>query len=296
MTTSPIDAIEQVSRRRKAYESSLSEICAVPKEQFVVITLDISEAVTTVLGRLEGIRALGPQMTQALPKFPIDLVDKLETYTLALDHTQILYKTSSAWPVPIKALAKSAIGFREILLADVNALISRDLIGPAALKNLKGVNGYKNIAFDLSALAHILKNNWAKISGRTGVTLEELDKAEVLAEQLQTAVGQHKKVPVSTTETVRHRQAAFTLFIRAYEEVRSSIEYLRRRQGDAESIAPSLYVRRSKGKKRPVDGTKAKPPKPSANSKSAQPELPKEYSPLIPDRKPDPGGKGPFMS
>ena len=128
MATSPINTIEQVSRRRQAYESSLSEISAVPKEQFVVITLNISEEVTTVLGRLEGIRALGPQMTQALPKFPIDLVDKLETYTLALDHTQILYKTSSTSPAPIKALAKSAIGFREILLADVNALISRDLI------------------------------------------------------------------------------------------------------------------------------------------------------------------------
>jgi len=296
MATSPINTIEQVSRRRQAYESSLNEICAVPKEQFVVITLIISEAVTTVLGRLEGIRALGPQMTQALPKFPIDLVDKLETYTLALDHTQILYKTSSTSPDSIKALAKSATGFREILLADVNALISRDLINPAALKNLKGVNGYKNIAFDLSALVQILKHNWATISGRTGVTLEELDKAEVLAEQLQTAVGQHEKVPVTTTETVRHRQAAFTLFIRAYEEVRSGIEYLRRKQGDADSIAPSLYVRRSKGKKRPVASTQAKPPKLRANSKSAQPELPEENSPLTPDGKPDPGGKGPFMS
>lgn len=296
MTTSPINAIELVSRRRQAYESSLNEICAVPKEQFVVITINISEAVTTVLGRLEAIRALGPQMTQALPRFPIDLFDRLETYTLALAHTQILYKTSSTSPAPIKALAKSATAFRAILLADVSALISRELIGPAALKNLKGINGYKNIAFDLSALVQILKHNWAKVSGRTGVTLEELDKAEALAEQLLTAVARYKKVPVGTTETVRHRQAAFTLFIRAYEEVRSGIEYLRRKQGDADSITPSLYVRRSKGKKRPVDSTKAKPPKSRANSKSAQPELPEQNSPLTPDGKPDPCATGPFMS
>ena len=139
----------EVGHRKWPPDSSLSEISAVPKEQFVVITLNISEAVTTVLGRIEGIRALGPQMTQTLPRFPIDLVDKLETYALALDHAQVLYKTPSTSPDPIRALAKSATGFREVLLADVNALISRDLIGPAALKNLKGVNGYENVAFDL---------------------------------------------------------------------------------------------------------------------------------------------------
>jgi hypothetical protein len=37
MTTAPINAIEQVSRPRQAYESSFNEICAVPKEQFIVI-------------------------------------------------------------------------------------------------------------------------------------------------------------------------------------------------------------------------------------------------------------------
>ena len=156
-TTNSNDPSPQVPRFRHAFETILNEIRAVSENDYVVITLDIPASVTTVIGAWPEISALRPQLVQDMPSFPIAQFDNLETYSLALGHAQTLYKTATEPPAPLGDLANSAIKSREILLADVNALVSRGLIDAAALKELKGINGYKNIAFDLFALANILK-------------------------------------------------------------------------------------------------------------------------------------------
>ena len=80
---------------------------------------------------------------------------------------------------------------------------------------------------------------------------EELDQIEDLADKLVTAVGAREQAPQLTAEAIRDRQAAFTLFINAYDEVRSVIGFLRRKQGDVDTIAPSLFIGRAVAKKKP---------------------------------------------
>jgi hypothetical protein len=59
------------------------------------------------------------------------------------------------------------------------------------------------------------------------------------------------------------RQKAFTLFVRAYDEARRAVQYLRAKAGDADSIAPSLYQGRA-GRRRSGDGDEdVTPPPPS---------------------------------
>jgi hypothetical protein len=154
MTNSLNDSV-QPARRRQAYGSILSEIRAVPKEQFVPITVDVLDAASTVLRVLPGIRALGAHFVESFIAFSIAKFERLETYALALEHSQTIYSTRTESRVSPVALARSAVKTRNILLSDVNALIARDLVSPTALKNLKGTNGYKNIASDLRSLAQI---------------------------------------------------------------------------------------------------------------------------------------------
>ncbi|HEX4334524.1 MAG TPA: hypothetical protein VH062_01350 [Polyangiaceae bacterium] len=47
------------------------------------------------------------------------------------------------------------------------------------------------------------------------------------------------------------RTRAFTLFVNAYDQVRRAVSYLRWDDDDAGTVAPSLYVRRGNGKKKP---------------------------------------------
>jgi hypothetical protein len=250
-------------RYRRAFEAILSEIQSVPEKDFVGITVDIPATVLTVIGAWPEIKTLRPQFVQYLPGFEMQKFDKLEAYTLALGHSQTEYKTATEPPASLVALANSAIETRTVLLADLNSLIARGLIAPSATNELQGINGYKNVVFDLFALANILRLNTAKISGRSSVKPEELDAAENLADQLGTAVGERDQAPQIAAEAVRNRQAAFTLFIDAYEEVRTAINYLRRKQGDADTIAPSLYAGRTVSKKKPTDDANVTPPAPA---------------------------------
>ncbi len=183
----------------------------------------------------------------------ITLLDNLESYTLALGHAQTEYQTATETPASLLALANEAIKWRTILLNDATTLISRGLLSEAVLGELKGINGHKNIAFDLFALANVLKKNAAAIASKTSVSQDELVQAQVLADKLVTAVGEREQAPVIAAEAVRDRQAAFTLFINAYDEVRAVISFLRRKQGDADSIIPSLYAGRTSAKRKTAD-------------------------------------------
>lgn len=213
------------------------------------------------------IRACRQSLVDQLPKFDIQQFDRLETFTLALGHAQTVYQTATEPPASLIALSDNATKMREVLLADVMTLVKRGLIEAAVLDDLKGTNGYKNLAFDLFALANIFRNNWAKISDRTSVETSELDQAEMLADQLITAVGEREQSPAIAALAVRDRQGAFTLFVRAYDEVRTAIMYLRRQQGDADKIAPSLYAGRATPKRKHQPVT---PPQPTPNPPSTE--------------------------
>ena len=263
----------QTPRYRKAYEASISEIQSVPEKDFVGITVDITATVLTVIGAWPEIKPLRPQFVQYLPGFDMAVFDKIETYALALEHSHIQYKTATEPPASLVAMANTAIETRSVLLANLNSLIARGLIAASATDGLQGINGYKNVVFDLLALANIHRLNAAKIAQKTSVTPEELDAAENLADQLGTAVGEREQAPQIAAEAVRNRNAAFTLFINAYEEVRTAIGYLRRKQGDADSIAPSLYAGRTVSKKKPADDTNANPPAPAPAVNPANPPV-----------------------
>jgi hypothetical protein len=62
------------------------------------------------------------------------------------------------------------------------------------------------------------------------------------------AIGSREQAPAAIDEASNNRQRAFTLLLTAYSQVRRAITYLRWNEGDADSIAPSLYAaRRKKG-------------------------------------------------
>lgn len=237
-------------RFREAFDRVLPEIRGLPESEFLTLNLKIEAIVTTVLGAWPRIRDLRPKLLD-VPDFDQTALERLESYALALGHAQTVYATAMERPPSPSALAESAIQLRQLLLCEVNTLIARGLIIPRAVVGLKGIKGYKTMAFDLFALCNWLKKSWDKVSSSTTLTLEDLDQAESLADTLLTAVGQREQHPEIPAVVIRDRLAAFTLLVNAYHEVRSTILFVRKKQGDGDAIAPSLYVRRRRRKTKP---------------------------------------------
>lgn len=243
------------------------QLATLSPEQLLQVNLDVQTAAATVLGSLPEIRAFRARIVKELPAFDVAAFDSLEDYVLALSAAQATFQTATAPSDDLEPLAAEGVRLREMLLAEARALALRGLVDKHKLDNLKGATSRMNIAQDLQALSTVLLDSWAKIQGKTPTTQEDLLTASRIGTRLTRLVGTRDQGPAVAAEATEQRLRAFTLMLRTYEEARAAIGYLRRREEDAESIAPSLYP--GKGKRRASETAPASPTTPQPATSSA---------------------------
>ena len=251
-TNATTDPATQGPRYRGAFTRLLQTIRSLPAENYVFVNLDVMSAIRTTEGVLPKIANMKPLIAQLLPQFPMQLFEELEDRALALGHAQTVYESAQQPPAILQTLSDEASAAHDVALAEANTLVKRGVLPARALSSLKGGNGYRNLAADLFTLSDQMKSNWSIISGRTSMTMQELDRMEVLADQINQALGIREQMPELQAAAARDRQAAYSLFIEAYDEVRAAIAYVRRKEDDVDNIMPSLYAGRNGGKKKPV--------------------------------------------
>src|SRR5262249_28985806 len=153
------------------------ELLALRTEDLLPVSLDISAAVATVLGVVPEVKALREQVVKELPAFDMERFDKLEDYALALSYTHARFLSASEKPNDLDPVAAEASKQREKLLAEAKALIHHGVLSEAQLSQLKGANGYKNVATDVMVLANLLQTVLPQIEGKTLTTQEDLERA-----------------------------------------------------------------------------------------------------------------------
>ena len=260
---------ERAPRYRQAFMNLLTLIRSLPQEQYAPVNLDVAAAICTTEGVLPKIADMRPIIVQLLPLFPIELFDQLEARALALGHAQTVYESTHHPPPALQPLAAEGSKAHAIALSEVTTQVMRGLIPATALSSLNGGNGYRNLAADLFKLSEVMQSNWEAISNRTTMTQAELSHMENIADQIYQALGMREQMHELQASAGRDRQAAYTLFIVAYGEVRTAIAYVRRKEGDVDTIMPSLYAGRNGGmKKKPAanEPTKPAPAGPAADN------------------------------
>jgi hypothetical protein len=85
----------------------------------------------------------------------------------------------------------------------------------------------------------------AAVAARLHVAPEELSPAEALAQSITQEVGLREQAPVVAASVSRTRSQAFTLVTTSYDQVRRGVAYARWNEGDADTIAPSIYAGRT---------------------------------------------------
>ena len=210
-------------------------------------------AATTGQGVYPEVVELRPLIVQELSSFKISRLDNLKTYALALLYANGEYKTATDPPAIVADMAETATHTRAVLLADTNSLIAHGVLAPGVINNLQGVNGYKNVMADLIALVAIHRKNADTMANRTSIKPDELKAGEDLAATFSEAVGLHEQSPQIIAAATRTRQAAYTLFVTSYNEVRAAVQYLRRHENDADNFIPSLFAIHGNRKKSTAD-------------------------------------------
>ena len=140
---------------------------------------------------------------------------------------------------------------RELLHSDVQNLVLRGYVNKDALRDYKGLVGYRNVGMELQALALLLKDHWETLQGKCATHLPELEHALKLSQRLQLGAGERNVKPREGTHDADLRNRVFTLFIDAYNDARRALKYLHWREGDADRIIPNLYGNnRPRGRKK----------------------------------------------
>ena len=268
---------EMSPRFRQSFERVEPEMKALAESDLSSINLDVPSAVATVLGAVPEIRKL-LEAAASLTELDLTRVAKLEDYALALGYAHAVYRAASEPNNDVTDIAAEALTVRDTLYMDAIALGHRRLLDQNRLARLRSNAGYKNIAFDVLGLVALLREHWAVIQDKTAVRYHELEAAERLADRLITAVGLREQGPVALTAAVAARLRAYTLFLRSYDEARRAVQYLRWHQGDADTIAPSLYAGRA-SRKRPMEpiaqgGTSGAPTTPASPAPPGNPRVP----------------------
>jgi len=273
------------------------DAAALSEEEVTQVNLDLQQATGTILGVLPEVMALREKIVKDLPAFDIAHIDKLEDYALALRFAHAAYQTATQPPDDLRDLSNEALALRERLLADAKALSLRNLLDPRKLESLKGANGIQNVAQDLQMLSQILQESWPKIQGKSATVAEELQAASRIGTRLTRIVGVREQSPAQEAAVIEQRQRVFTLMMRAYDEARAAIAFIRRREGDAESITPNLYT--GKGRPRPANKPSTDGP-PATEPTSTTQELaaitPEAVAAAVAAQKGGSGSKEPFLS
>ena len=228
-------------RAEAAFELIKPEMAKLDPESLGKINIDISQAVSITLGVLPGLVFLRPSLAK-LPDFEIALFDKLETYALGAWYAHLLALPPASASNPVQPLLEEATALRARLLGDAEALAARELLDRESVQTIRSGQGNLDTANDLVALSALLGASWAKIEHKTAASAEEVHRAGDLGPLLIAALGVREHGTTATpAEAADRKVRAFTLFTTAYDQVRRGVTYLRWNEGDADSLAPSLY-------------------------------------------------------
>jgi hypothetical protein len=211
---------------------------AVPADQLVHLNVDVQAATRTILGALPEIRELRERIVAELPAFDVQSFDKLEDYVQALKYAQSGYQIASEPPNDLQPLVEEGSKLRDRLLADANALSLYGLFDASTLERLKGGGGHNNLAEDLELLIRAMMAGWEKIRGKALTPLEDVQAASRIGLRLTRVAGLREQGPARLAAATELRLRAFTVLLRTYDEARSAIGYLRRREADLESMPP----------------------------------------------------------
>jgi hypothetical protein len=229
---------------KTSFEHLLLRIEATDPVPSTNMNVDVMHAVITTVGCMPKLITLRPALAGVGGGFQVQDLDDLDDAARALQHAHVSWLQTGQQPSALKELTEQARELIDRLFTDATALIRRGHIHAEALKDVKRTNGYRTLIQDLHVLLVVFRGVWSAVQNRTAVQIEELNTAEALVHTLTNVLGAKEQSPAVQAEAALLRRKAYALFMGLYEEVRGAVAFVRRKEGDASSYIPSLYVGR----------------------------------------------------
>jgi hypothetical protein len=259
--------------QRQCFLRMESRIRAIPRERLIQPSVDPIYASAVALGAVPRTMQLRPRMDKFAGEVDLELIDCVSELAHALSYATGDYIRLTTSGESLQDLLQEGITLRAFLF-DVKELCERQgLIKGVLLTQNPRLTGSVNVSRDLTAGKRFFEECDEELLKKLPVTPEQLDRAGYIATRLLEGAGSKAATPAEIAEAEHVQLQTFVCFMEAYDEMRSVVKLLRRKEGDAEEIAPSVYAGRNVGKRK---------------GEEAAPEVP-----VVPVPVPAPGGASP---
>jgi hypothetical protein len=228
-----------------AFHATAPERAALPALDLESINVGIPAAVSVAKVAIARTRPLLSWVEHYKQQVDVHAITSLELYADALWQAQVRSRLAIDDRLGPRALLRRGVALRRRLAVDLELLTERAVLDPALLAKLRFGNGYKNVALDLLGLASTLGDVLAS-NANSGIRQADIDEAIRLGTAISAQINEDAASAKARAVTVAadDRRRAYTLFIRAYEELRYLVSFLRCHEGDAERFVPDLHNKR----------------------------------------------------
>jgi len=241
---------EEEELGQSAYQRRVGEMLDLPKSKVATVNLNLTEAIATGLGVLPQVQAHREGLSKSVLDCRFHWVDALEDYTLALNFARAGYLTVTRPRRCSPEVWLEARQVRRVLMQDWRALAARGVLDESLLRGVRHGKGYLELGTDLTVLSHVHR----AYAASSGAALPaEAERAPELARVILAAGGRPDRKSEAVVKAREMQNRAFAVFVRAYNEARAAIAYLRRDEGDVDHIIPSLYSHSKKSHRLHLD-------------------------------------------
>lgn len=278
MTTDLAPASSEELTGQSAIDAMSDELRSIDPTKVGNFNLDATFAATAALRAYDGVAKHLPELLR-LPDFDRRHVDRLKVYAHALIHANALVMAHSPETSKFDELAARSRVLRDDFLRVADVLVGRGVLPMATVDKIREGQGHLDLIADLAALVVIAEANVA-----TGLFRpEDLASAQSLVRALPDAYAQHTGRDPKLEPMMMLRRSVGAVLTNACSEITAGLRYMRRSFGDADAIAPAIYVPRGGAKK---DTAEAVKPTPIAPVVPVTPSPAAPSNPLLPSDNP----------
>jgi hypothetical protein len=210
-----------------AMELIYEDAMAIPSAELQPINADVETMVAGTLDHVPDLRALRPQLEHH--RFPLDPVDKVEDYALALLEAHLANRVTEGVDPAETAVLGEASELVEKCQTEEVVLTARKVMHAKEFEGITRRTGYRNRGLALACYALVFVQAWDRIEGHTELKRSDLDHFKLLSRKL-IAISATRDPRLKTrgevlaTEDMRRR--AFHLLDKALIELRFQVNFL----------------------------------------------------------------------
>lgn len=245
MVRMPLSADGSSLLHRDALDSVRASLLALPEDE--VQRAHTLEANAAAVMAEASAKKLEPHRAALVAQFgesATRMLDELLVYARATQQADIELAATEV-PTDLSKHHDEVRRAYQLLITDADALANRGHLDATLLESARDIQGYQALIKSTLVLAQTLRAHWSSVTGRSPLTLADLDHAELVARRMAEALGDRAH-GVSRAPAAELRARALSKLVAIYEEVRRMMTYLRWYQDDADTIVPSLWSTRGR--------------------------------------------------